>query len=113
MVEIDERVGGPDLLSELLACNDLSRPLNKDPEDLYGLPLDRKTNAAVTQLAGAQIQLERTKPYNGIRTRCCHWTIPEGGEVTTDTPPKTGGASATRSRMATYERMLKGARKVV
>jgi hypothetical protein len=76
VVEVDERVGGPNLISQLFAGHDLSRPLEKNPEDLYRLALNGKTNPAVAQLAGGQIQLERTKPYNPVRTRGGHGAMP-------------------------------------
>ena len=61
MVEIHERVRGPELLLQFLAADDLAGVLEQHRQDLEGLLLKPDSQAALAQLAGTKIQLEHPK----------------------------------------------------
>ena len=61
MVEIDERVRGPELLLKFLAADDLAGVLEQHRQDLEGLLLKPDSQAALAQFASTKIHLEHPK----------------------------------------------------
>ena len=59
MVEIDKRVGGPELLLQLFARDDVVGMGEKNSEHLEGLALQaRQAYAALAQFSRAEVELE-------------------------------------------------------
>ncbi len=58
VVEVDERVGGPELLLQLFARDHLARPLQQQSQHLKGLLLQAQLDAALAQFSRAEVQLE-------------------------------------------------------
>ena len=63
MIEIDERVGGPDLLAKLFAGHDLSGTFQQNGENLEGLLLKPDAGAILAQLAGVEVHFENAKSH--------------------------------------------------
>lgn len=58
MIEINKRVSGPDLLSQLFARDYISGPLQQSSQDLQRLTLQAEAYAAFAQLTGANVQFK-------------------------------------------------------
>jgi hypothetical protein len=58
MFEIDERTVRPESLLELVACDNVARPLQQRAKDLEGLLLQTDPPRASAQLARANVQFE-------------------------------------------------------
>ena len=61
VVEIHERVRGPEFLLKFLATDDLAGVLEQHRQELEGLLLKPDPQAALAQFAGTKIQLENPK----------------------------------------------------
>src|SRR5262249_39948928 len=61
VIEIDEGVGGPEFVAQLLAGNDFTGMFQKHDQDLEGLFLEPDLRAMLTQFTGPQIDLKRAK----------------------------------------------------
>ena len=61
-LEIDERLCRPQTLSQLLAGDEVAWTIQQCPENLKRLIGKTDPNPAPAQLAGAEIQLERSEP---------------------------------------------------
>ena len=64
VVEVNERALWPEALSQLLPRDDVPRTLQHHGENLERLILKPDANAALSQLAGAKIHLERPEPLH-------------------------------------------------
>ncbi len=87
-IEVDERVGGPKLLTQLFPGYELARTLQQQREDLERLFLEFDSDAVLAELGGTKIRLINAKPQSFGRTlsglhRTAH---PEFNP--TDTSPK-------------------------
>ena len=71
VVEIHERVRGPELLLKFLATDDLAGVLEQHRQDLEGLLLKPDSQAALAQFASTKIQLEdpKTEPPANLMVR--------------------------------------------
>jgi hypothetical protein len=58
VIEIHERVRGPERLPQFLAAHDFAAMLDEQREDLEGLLLQANPRAALPQLAGPEIEIE-------------------------------------------------------
>ena len=58
VVEIDEGVGGPELLLQLLAGDHVAGALQQQRQHLEGLPLQAQLDSALAQFACAEIKLK-------------------------------------------------------
>ena len=58
LVEVDEGVAAPDLAAQLFAGHDVAGAAHEEGEDLEGLLLELDEQAALAQLAVAQVDLE-------------------------------------------------------
>jgi hypothetical protein len=67
--EIDEGVGRPQLLPELLAGDDMSRTLEQPEKDAKGLLLEGKRNSVFPNLA-VRGHLEAVEVDRGAKIRC-------------------------------------------
>jgi tRNA pseudouridine-54 N-methylase len=65
VIEVHERVGGPELLLQLLARHHIARALQQRGQDLKGLLLQPNPLAIFAQISGAKIDLEQCKA-NGL-----------------------------------------------
>ena len=61
MVEVDEGVGGPELLLQLFARNHFAGAFEQQRQNLEGLALQAQLHAALAQFACAEIELEHSK----------------------------------------------------
>src|SRR5205807_8467790 len=68
-VELDERIGAPEFLPQLLLRNRLSRTLEQCGQHLKGLFLEFDLQSALGQLARTKINLEEPEAYD---LRCWH-----------------------------------------
>ena len=66
MVEIDKGVGGPKGGAELLACDELTRILQQDRQDLEGLILKLDLLAVFAQFGGGKISLKNAKADGAV-----------------------------------------------
>src|SRR5215472_665866 len=57
--EVNKRVARPKLSLKLFACHDLARPLQEDRQHTKGLPIQLDLYPTLSQLAGAQVHVER------------------------------------------------------
>ena len=62
VVEVDERVGGPELLLQLFARDDFAGTFEQQRQHLEGLSLQAQLDAALAQFACAEIEFEQSKP---------------------------------------------------
>ena len=58
VVEVDEGVGGPELLLQLFAGDDFSGALEQQGEDLERLALQAELDSALAQFACAEVEFE-------------------------------------------------------
>jgi hypothetical protein len=73
MVEIDERVLGPDALTKFLARDQYSRALKQSRQDLKRLTLAADAHAMFAKNTSLKIELENRKTNDGIVwTECAH-----------------------------------------
>jgi hypothetical protein len=70
VVEIDEGIGGPKLLSKLFSGDDLSRVLEQYRQDTKRLLLEPDPVAAFAQFAGTQVQLVIVEPQGPFTLGC-------------------------------------------
>ncbi len=78
VLEVYERVAGPDGLAQILAADQMIRSLDQSPKDLKGLVLDRNAGSVLSQLAANGIELERSEPvlsHSGF-----HYASPFAGD---------------------------------
>jgi uncharacterized protein (DUF1786 family) len=74
VVEIDEGIGGPELLAHLLARNHIAGTLEKQGQHLQRLILKAKLGAVFAQLARGEIKLEEAKAHDSARPIAWeHW----------------------------------------
>ena len=66
VVEIDKGVGGPESGAELLACDELTRILQQDRQDLEGLILKLDLLAVFAQFGGGKISLKNAKADGAV-----------------------------------------------
>ncbi len=62
LFEVDERVAGPDVLTDLALPHDLAAATSQEGEHLEGLRRQLDNVAMLTQLASPGIELEGSKP---------------------------------------------------
>jgi hypothetical protein len=60
--EVDERAVGPQPLPQLLPGDDVTRPLEHQPQNLEWLFLQPRASGTLAQLARPDIELEWVKP---------------------------------------------------
>ena len=58
VIEVDESVGGPELLLQLLAGDDLAGAVEQESQDLERLSLEAEPHAILAQFPGGEIELE-------------------------------------------------------
>ena len=58
VVEVDEGVGGPELLLQLFARDDVSGMIEEQSEHLEGLALQAQLDATLAQFSRAEVELE-------------------------------------------------------
>jgi hypothetical protein len=68
VLEIDERARGPEPLAQLLARDEIARPLQQQRQDVKGLSRKAEAHARLPELTGAEIQLEDAE-LNDAKTR--------------------------------------------
>ncbi len=61
MVEIDEGVGGPEFLAQIIASDHVASALQEQGEHLERLILQAELGAVLAQLAGGEVELEDAK----------------------------------------------------
>src|SRR5882757_3473803 len=61
VVEIDESVGGPDFLTQVIACNYAPGTFEQNAEDLKRLLLETHESAILAELSGRQVHLKDAK----------------------------------------------------
>jgi len=69
VLEIDERVLGPETLLELLTGDNQAGVFQKDGEDLEGAILELKSDAGFAQLAREQVRFVGTEADDGGELR--------------------------------------------
>jgi hypothetical protein len=62
MLEVDERIGGPQPVAQLVARHEFARPFYQGRQQVKRLLLEVQPNAGAAQLAGPDIELERVEP---------------------------------------------------
>jgi hypothetical protein len=62
VVEIDERIGWPQLCTQLVPRDQLTRSLRQDREDLHWDSLDWQPQSTLPQFARRGIQFKHTEP---------------------------------------------------
>ena len=67
LLEVDERVSGPDVLTDLVPPHDLAAATTQEGEHLEGLRPQLDNVAMLTQFASPRIELEDPKPEDGGR----------------------------------------------
>ena len=87
VVEINERVGGPEALANLLAGDQLAGLLQQDFENLDRLALQLQPDAILTELSALRVELEGAETENRVSRRRA-WHTP--GELTSITPEHSG-----------------------
>src|SRR5262245_1790868 len=71
VVEIHERVSGPEFLLKFLATDDLAGVLEQRHQDLEGLLLEPDSDAALAQFASTNIHLENPETEPPVNLRVC------------------------------------------
>jgi hypothetical protein len=61
LIEVYERVGGPDLLPQLFSSDDLSRTIEQGANDLERLVLELDLDTALPQLTRSAVDFEYTE----------------------------------------------------
>ena len=67
-IEVDERVGGPKLLTQFFPGYELARTLQQQREDLERLFLEFDSHAVLAKLGSTKIRLKNAKPQSSSRT---------------------------------------------
>ncbi len=71
VLEVDECVVLPEALTQFLAGDQLTGSRHQALEHLEGLLLEPHTHAGLSQLADAEVQLERAKPHDMMARNGC------------------------------------------
>jgi hypothetical protein len=71
VLEVDVDALAPEVRVQLLARHQVARPLDQEGQQLEGLALERNPTPRALQLAGAEIEPERSEADPGVQ-----WQLP-------------------------------------
>ena len=81
MVEIDEGVGGPKFLPQVIPRDDFTSPLQQNREHLPGLALQTQFHAILAQFSGVKVKFEDAEPDEGVVTWHFRRSVASAGAV--------------------------------
>ena len=69
MIEIDERVGRPELLAQLVAADDVAGPLEQEQQDIERPAAEAERPPLFAQLTGPRVGFEEAESIDRLRRR--------------------------------------------